>query len=62
MTSEDGLELTGLAVDVRNYPPLVGDTVTLSYSLTNTRMSPWSSPTRSSARAIPTMKTAIRRT
>ena len=40
VTSEDGLELSGLDPDVRNDPPLVGDTLTLSYALTNTTDEP----------------------
>ena len=40
MTSPDGLELSGLSPDVRNDPPLVGDTLTLSYALTNTTDEP----------------------
>ena len=40
VSSEDGLELSGLFPDVRNDPPLVGDTLTLSYALTNTTDEP----------------------
>ena len=40
VTSPDGLELSGLNPDVRNDPPLVGDTLTLSYTLTNTTDEP----------------------
>ena len=35
ISSPDGLQLAGLDVDVRNDPPLVGDTATVSYTLTN---------------------------
>jgi hypothetical protein len=34
-TTGDQLRLTGLAASVRNDPPRVGDTITVSYSLTN---------------------------
>ena len=40
VTSLDGLELSELSPDVRNDPPLVGDTLTLSYALTNTTDEP----------------------
>ncbi len=35
VTSGDGIRLTGLKAVSRNNPPLVGDTVVVSYSLTN---------------------------
>jgi hypothetical protein len=35
VTSGDGIRLTGLKAVGRNNPPLVGDTVAVSYSLTN---------------------------
>jgi len=35
-TTSDHLRLTGLSASVRNTPPRVGDTVTVTYSLTNT--------------------------
>jgi hypothetical protein len=35
VTSGDGIRLTELTAESRNAPPLVGDTVTVRYSLTN---------------------------
>jgi TIR domain len=40
VTSPDGLRLTGLQVHARNDPPLVNDTLTVSYSLTNVNDEP----------------------
>jgi hypothetical protein len=40
VTSRDGLRLTGLDVHARNDPPLLDDTLTVSYSLTNVRDEP----------------------
>jgi hypothetical protein len=39
-TSADQIQLSGLSVTVRNDPPRVGDTVTVSYALTNLGSAP----------------------